>query len=67
MYDVLYSNTIQKCPLILYWIYKLQHSVRVITFYSFIHEAPIKSQMYLNQLTYCLNEQQFTCISYVYQ
>lgn len=48
MYDALYSNTIQKCPLILYWIYQLQRSV--VKSYSSIYEAPIKSQMYLNQL-----------------
>lgn len=36
MYDVLYSNTIQKCPLILYWIYQLQHSVSLHLTASFM-------------------------------
>lgn len=36
MYDVLYSNTIQKCPLILYRIYQLQHSVSLHLTASFM-------------------------------
>lgn len=36
MYDVLYSNTIQKCPLIFYWIYQLQHSVSLHLTASFM-------------------------------
>lgn len=55
MYDVLYSNTIQKCPLIFYWIYQLQHSVSLHLTASFMkHRFRVRGTS-INSLNVLMN------------
>lgn len=64
MYDVLYSNTIQKCPLILYWIYQLQHSVSLHLTASFMkHRLRVRCTS-INSLNVLMNSSSHASLLY---
>lgn len=64
MYDVLYSNTIQKCPLILYWIYQLQHSVSLHLTASFMkHRLRVRCTS-INSLNVLMNSSSHASLIY---
>lgn len=64
MYDVLYSNTIQKCPLILYWIYQLQHSVSLHLTASFMkHRLRVRCTS-INSLNVLMNSSSHASLMY---